>query len=151
MYAKWTLAPSGFYIGVVVFNNKHYYSYGRTANHLEKNIATRLYQEERVSTSQVHLEQKMSDEIDLQYATKVFMTRYVRAKPNAQPAIVKNILMAAPKPPVEYICEEKNGEMIVYEVKEVARYKMHNQNKTVLPAQEIIELPEKEEEEQCQQ
>lgn len=32
MYAKWTLAPSGFYIGVVVFNNKHYYSYGRTAN-----------------------------------------------------------------------------------------------------------------------
>ena len=125
MYAKWTMAPSGFYIGVVEFNNKHYYAYGRTANHLEKNIATRLYQAERVSTSQVHLEQKMSDEIDLQYATKVFMSKFVRPKINAQPAVIGKVLMSAPKPPVEYICEQHGEEMVVYEIKEVARYKTH--------------------------
>lgn len=125
MYAKWALAPSGFYIGVVLFNNKHYYSYGRTADHLESNIKTRLYQEEHVSQTQVHLEQQRSESIDLTYASKIFMTRYVKARPNAQPAIINKTLMPAPKPPVEYICEEKDGEMIVYEVKEIERYKLH--------------------------
>lgn len=33
--------------------------------------------------------------------------------------------MEAPKPPVEYICEEKDGEMIIYEMKEIQRYKLH--------------------------
>jgi hypothetical protein len=141
MYAKWALAPSGFYIAVVEFNNKHYYSYGRTPDHLEKNIATRMYQTERVSTSQVHLEQNRSDQIDLKWASKMFMSKYVRAKTNAQPAVIKNVLMSAPKPPVEYICEEKDGEMIVYEMKEVARYKMHKSKDVearVIQAEEYI-------------
>ena len=29
MYVKWTIAPSGFCIGVANVNNKHYYSYAR--------------------------------------------------------------------------------------------------------------------------
>lgn len=125
MYAKWALAPSGYYIGVIVFNNKHYYSHGRTVDHLEKNLKWTMYQKERVSATQVHLEQQRSEEIDLQYATKLFMTKYVKAKPNAQPIIVNKTLMEAPKPPVEYICEEKDGEMIIYEMKEIQRYKLH--------------------------
>ena len=133
MYAKWALAPSGYYIGVVVFNNKHYYSYGRTANHLESNIKTRLYQMERVSQTQVHLEQQMSDEIDLTYATNIFKSKYVKARPNAQPVVSNNKLMSAPKPPVEYLCEQKDGEMIVYEVKEVARYKVHKLPEIKIP------------------
>lgn len=83
MYAKWALAPSGYYIGVIVFNNKHYYSHGRTVDHLEKNLKWVMYQKERVSATQVHLEQQRSEEIDLQYATKLFMTKYVKAKLNA--------------------------------------------------------------------
>ena len=138
MYVKWTIAPSGFCIGVANVNNKHYYSYGRNADHLEKNIKTRLYYEERISQKQVHLEQHMSPEIDLQYAEKIFVSKYVKAKPNAQPAVVKNTIMQAPKPPVEYTCEEKDSEMIVYELKEVARYKIHKQtsvDKNVIYAQ----------------
>lgn len=125
MYAKWALAPSGYYIGVIVFNNKHYYSHGRTVDHLEKNLKWVMYQKERVSATQVHLEQQRSEEIDLQYATKLFMTKYVKAKLNAQPIVVNKTLMEAPKPPVEYICEEKDGEMIIYEMKEIQRYKLH--------------------------
>ena len=141
MYAKWTLAPSGFYIGVVVFNNKHYYSYGRTANHLESNIKTRLYQMERVSQTQVHLEQQMSDEIDLTYATNIFKSKYVKARPNAQPVVANNKLMSALKPPVEYLCEQKDGEMIVYEVKEVARYKVHKIPAIKMPDINVVAKP----------
>lgn len=89
MYVKWTIAPSGFCIGVANVNNKHYYSYGRNADHLEKNIKTRLYAKEHISQTQVHLEQQMSPEIDLQYAEKIFVSKYVKAKSNAQPAVIK--------------------------------------------------------------
>ena len=135
MYAKWALAPSGFYIAVVEFNNKHYYSYGRTPDHLEKNIATRLYQTEGVSTAQVHLEQRRSEQIDLQYATKIFMTRYVKPKINQRPVIVNKVLMAPPEPqepmgdaPVndndEFICKEKDGYIVIYKLTEIKKYKM---------------------------
>lgn len=141
MYVKWTIAPSGFCIGVANVNNKHYYSYGRNADHLEKNIKTRLYQKEHISQTQVHLEQQMSPEIDLQYAEKIFVSKYVKAKPNAQPAVVKNTIIQAPKPPVEYLCEQKDGEMIVYEVKEVARYKVHKIPAIKMPDINVIAKP----------
>ena len=141
MYVKWTIAPSGFCIGVAEINNKHYYSYGRTADHLEKNIKTRLYQKEHISQTQVHLEQQMSPEIDLRWAEKIFITKYVKAKTNAQPVFVKNTIMQAPKPQVEYICEEKNGEMVVYEMKEVARYKVHKIPEIKMPDINVVAKP----------
>lgn len=141
MYVKWTIAPSGFCIGVAEFNNKHYYCYGRNSNHLEKNIKTRLYQKEHISTTQVHLEHERSDEIDLQYADPKFITRFVRPKPNAQPVMIGKKIMAEPKPQVEYICEEHDGEMVVYEMKEVARYKVHKPKIVIKVKDEPITLP----------
>ena len=139
MYAKWTMAPSGYYIGVIEFNNGHYYSYGRTADHLEKNMKVHMYQKQRISASQVHLEQTMSDAIDLQYANPKFIARYVRPKMNRQPIMVNKVIMTPPAPVTpeepkqeevqkdkEYVTDidtEKN-EMVVYELKEVARYKL---------------------------
>ena len=144
MYAKWTMAPSGYYIGVIEFNNGHYYSYGRTADHLEKNMKVHMYQKQRISATQVHLEQTMSDAIDLQYAHPKFIARYVRPKMNRQPIMVNKVLMTPPTPVTpeepkqeepkqeetqkdkEYVTDidiEKN-EMVVYELKEVARYKL---------------------------
>ena len=141
MYAKWTMAPSGNYIGVIEFNNGHYYSYGRTADHLEKNIKVRMYQTNRISASQVHLEQNISDQIDLRYATKKFISKYVKPKTNRRPIMVNKMLMAAPTPQEEkkeeiieptntkgkeYITEidKDTNEMVVYQLKEVARYKL---------------------------
>ena len=138
MYVKWTIAPSGFCIGVVEFNNKHYYCYGRNSNHLEKNIKMRLYQKEHISTTQVHLEHERSDEIDLQYADPKFITRFVRPKPNAQPVVIGKKVMAEPKPQVEYICEKHDGEMVVYEMKEVARYKMHKRPEIKMPDISVV-------------
>lgn len=133
MYAKWALAPSGFYIGVANVNNKHYYASGRTPDLLEKNMKRNLYMEEHISNTQVHLEQSRSDEIDLQYASKIFMAKFVKPKLNAQPVIVNKTLVAAPKPQFEYITEQDGNEMVVYELREVARYKLHA-SKSVEPA-----------------
>lgn len=125
MYVKWTLAPSGFYIGMVEFNNKHYYASGRTADLLEKNMKRSLYMAERVSATQVHLEHSKSAELDLQYASKMFISKFVKSKNGERPAVVNKTIVAPVKPQVEYICEQHNDEMVVYEVKEVARYKTH--------------------------
>lgn len=141
MYAKWTMAPSGNYIGVIEFNNRHYYSYGRTADHLERNMKVHMYQKERIGASQVHLEQQMSDQIDLRYATQKFISRYVKPKMNRRPIMVNKVIMATPEPQEEkkeevietintkekeYVTEmdKDTNEMVVYELKEVARYKL---------------------------
>ena len=136
MYVKWTMAPSGNFIGVAFVNNRHYYSYGRTADHLEKNMRTQLYQAERFPTSSVHLEQERSQEIDLQYASKMFVSKYVKVKPNRQPIIVNKKLIATPETKEEpktnsgYIHEidKATNELVIYELKEVARYKLRKEN-----------------------
>lgn len=136
MYCKWSVAPSGYCIGVAEINNKHYYCYGRNADHLEKNLKQRLYQKEGVSQTQVHLEQSMSTEIDLRWATKIFLAKFVRRRPNRDPVFVDKKIIAAPveitKEPEgisvdsEYVCEEKDGFMIIYKLEEIKRYKLHN-------------------------
>lgn len=138
-------APSGYYIAVLEYNNGHYYSYGRTADHLEKNIKTQMYQKQRISNSMVHLEQQMSESIDMRYATQKFITRYYKKRDNGP-------VIQVPLPPIEsynpqaieaklqekmkekevedkekeYVTEidKDTNEMVVYELKEVARYKL---------------------------
>jgi hypothetical protein len=143
MYAKWTMAPSGNYIGVIEFNNRHYYAYGRNADHLEKNLKSRLYQEERVPTASVHLEHEMSEAIDLQYASKMFISKFVKQKMNRQPIMVNKVVMAPkeivdkenkteqPNPNEEYIhqIDEETNELVIYKLTEVARYKLRKENK----------------------
>lgn len=141
MYIKWAQAPSGFYIGVAEVNNKHYYSYGRTSDHLEKNIKTQLYQKEHISQRQVHLEQTRSDGIDLQYANNKFISRYVKAKPGHSPVIFNKVLIAPPKPQFEYITEQDGNEMVVYELREVARYKLHTSKLVETPVVLTPETP----------
>lgn len=133
MYAKWTMSPAGYFIGVVEVNNKHYYASGRTSNILERNIKATVYNKERISQSQVHLEQKPSDEIDITYASNMFKAKYVYPKnktnnANNQMAATKNTIYKKPTPEKQHITEidEKTNELIVYEVVEIARYKLKN-------------------------
>ena len=133
MYAKWTMSPAGYFIGVVEVNNKHYYASGRTSNILERNIKATVYNKERISQSQVHLEQKPSDEIDITYASNMFKSKYVFAKNktsnvNNEMAATKKTIYRMPTPEKQHITEidEKTNELIVYEVVEIARYKLKN-------------------------
>jgi len=139
MYAKWALAPSGYYIGVIEFNNKHYYASGRTPDKLEHNMKRQMYMAEHVSNTQVHLEQSRSDEIDISYASKIFVGRYVKPKPGRPVIATKTKIITPPKPVLEHLTEMIGDELVVYELREVARYKLHevgvkNQNnKTPTP------------------
>ena len=138
MFVKWTLAPSGFYIGVAEVNNKHYYASGRTPDLLEKNMKRNLYLEEHISNSYVHLEQTKSDAIDLQYASKIFIGRYVKIKPEQKPVVINKVLTAPPKPQYEYATEQEGDELVVYELHEVARYKLHKDKRVAAP---VFDLP----------
>lgn len=149
MYAKWTMAPSGYYVAVLEYNNGHYYSYGRNADHLEKNIKTQMYQKCRISNAMVHLEHQMSDSIDMRYASEKFMTRYYKKRINGpvvhvplpqtesyNPQEIEEKLQEKIKEnevekevetkEKEYVTEidKDTNEMVVYELKEIARYKL---------------------------
>lgn len=147
MYAKWTMSPAGYFIGVVEVNNKHYYASGRTANILERNIKATVYNKERISQSQVHLEQKPSDEIDITYASNMFKSKYVFAKnktnvANKEMAATKKTIYRIPVPEKQHITEidEKTNELIVYEVVEIARYKLKNIKQETIKEQQVPKL-----------
>lgn len=147
MYAKWTMSPAGYFIGVVEVNNKHYYASGRTSNILEKNIKATVYNKERISQSQVHLEQNPSDEIDITYASNMFKAKYVYPKnktnnANNQMAATKKTIYRIPKPEKQHITEidKKTNELIVYEVVEIARYKLKNIKQETIKEQPIPKI-----------
>lgn len=127
MYVDWALAPSGYYIAHAVVNNKHYYSSGRTTDQLEKNIKSNLYIKERISQAQVHLAQQKSETLEMKYASPKFMTRYVKPSHRKTDIIVtKTKIEPAPKPQYDHVTEidSETGELVVFELREVARYKM---------------------------
>lgn len=141
MYAEWMLAPSGYYIGLLRVGNKHYYSSGRTPDHLEQNLKYSAYQNEKISASQVHLAHEKSEQIDISKASKCFMTRYVKPKPYSglkDIKLTKTHIIAPPKPVIkqeepsseneEHIAEiDKNtGELVIYKLTEVKRFKLKN-------------------------
>lgn len=131
MYAKWTRLPGGNYIGVIEINNRHYYAHGRTADHLEKNLKHTVYQRERIPASQIWLEQQKSDSIDLRWATKIFLGKFCKASDMNPREHTREIKKTTPKTPTPksdslHISEfdKKTGELVIYEMREVARYKM---------------------------
>lgn len=143
MFAKWTLNKnSGYYIGLIVYNNKHYYASGRTVDLLEKNMKACMYAKERIPASEVHLEYQMSNSIDLSFANKIFYGMFCKVKPNKRTErervrTIKQLEQLEQqeqepkkeKPKVkepEYITEvdEKTNELVVYEIKEIQRYKL---------------------------
>lgn len=144
MFAKWTLnKESGYYLGLIVYDNKHYYASGRTVDLLEKNMKACMYNKEHIPTNEVHLEYEMSPSIDLSFANKIFYGMFCKPKPNkrTERERVRTIKMMEKqerrkyqkrkqeeeKEP-EYIQEidEKTNELVVYEIKEVKRYKLRH-------------------------
>lgn len=137
MFAKWTLNKnSGYYIGLIIYQNKHYYASGRTVDLLEKNMKACMYAKERIPHNEVHLEYEMSPSIDLSFTNKIFYGMF--CKPKVTKATERKRAMIArqepeeekeeeqPKKETEYIQEidEKTNELVVYEIREVKRYKL---------------------------
>lgn len=137
MFAKWTLNKnSGYYIGLIVYQNKHYYASGKTVDLLEKNMKACMYAKERIPNNEVHLEYEMSPSIDLSFTNKIFYGMF--CKPKATKATERKRVRdlreqeireeQQPTKETEYIQEidEKTNELVVYEIREVKRYKLRS-------------------------
>lgn len=77
-YVKFCRAPSGFWVGSVVYKNGTYFASGATMDELHNHIAKRLYNEGRVLKTSVMIESRQSlpSEMAVEKMSKAFKTRY---------------------------------------------------------------------------
>ena len=147
LQADFVLAPSNRYCGWVVFNNGYWFGSGNTLLKMIRNIKQTLWKKYHETISfNIMLAPKPSDrsEVPVEKMSSQFrgasyfahkMTgllteeqaeTFERMKPKVEP-------VAEPKPepkPVqkaneEFVCEEKDGAMVVFKLVEVARFKLH--------------------------
>lgn len=97
-YVKFCRAPSGFWVGSVVYKNGTYFASGSTMDELHNHIAKRLYNEGRVLKTSVMIESRQSlpSEMAVEKMSKAFKTRYWYPK-NVELASVGEI--ASKEPP----------------------------------------------------
>lgn len=150
MYAEWMLAPSGYYVGLLKIGNKYCYASGRTTRLLERNMKFAAYHNEGVSARQVHLAYKRSESIDTSKVSKMFYSKYIKAKgdSNKKVTVTKTHTIKEQKPMVEHITEidRATGELVVYKLIEVSRFKLrkredHDELVREIRAKEIASQP----------
>ena len=147
------LAPSNRYVGWVVYNNGYYFGSANTLSRLLHNVNLSIYRLHKI-TLRLRLASKPTEknEVPLEKMTEHFKTGsyfnhtltgrltkeqaqvHKRAIAETESALTEPITEPEPisvKPSKrEFICEERDGEMIVYELREFARYKLHKNNLT---------------------
>lgn len=129
-YIEFARGPNN-WVGMVNYNDGHEFASGRTMDKLVFNMKARLYSYHKVSGYQVMLDTKQTNYDEFiekysKYMTTMFRTKY--AKPSVEVLTAPKI---APKPVVhEHITEMVGDEMVVYELREIARYKLHGATKT---------------------
>ena len=77
-YVKFCRAPSGFWVGSVVYKNGTYFASGSTLDEMHTHIAKRLYNEGRVLKTSVMIESRQSlpSEMAVEKMSKAFKTRF---------------------------------------------------------------------------
>lgn len=141
-YVKFCRAPSGFWVGSVVYKNGTYFASGTTLDELHNHIAKRLYNEDRVLKTSVMIESRQSlpSEMAVEKMSKTFKTRYWYPK-NVELASVGEIASTEPpkqkrrevEKPVVYdhhTYEVVDGKLVIYgvvhKVVKLAEYNLAN-------------------------
>lgn len=145
--ANFILAPSNRYVGWIVYNNGYFFGSGNTITRMIRNIKQVLYKIYGNRKWDIVLASKSTpkEEVPLHKMAKKFQTLsyfghkltdrltkdqkvvWNRSKPKT--SVTETPVTKTPKPKsnkAEYLCKEVNGEMVIYEIKEVARYKIFN-------------------------
>lgn len=166
---KFCRAPSGLWCGVTEYNGGHVYSAGRTLDDLLRRIKNNLYATSKgtISVRAVVLDSKQYDTYEFEKLYKVFMSNMFVAKfwkekspkkerePEMYP--VRTYLKHKEKPEVqvdaqekamriskkdEFVTEMDGDTLVVYVLREVARYKLHGEKKepamTAVPVETYI-------------
>lgn len=153
---KFCRAPSGLWCGVTEYNGGHVFSAGRTLDDLLKRIKNNLYTTSKgsVSVKAVYIDTKQHDTQEFEKLYRVFMSNMFISKfwkeknpkkerePEMYP--VRTYLKHKEKPEVlvdaqekgmriskkdEFITEMDGDTLVVYVLREVARYKLHSEKK----------------------
>ena len=139
---KFCKGPKGLWIGVTEYNGGHEFATGRTLDMLVKHMKMNMCSRHSVSARQIILDTKQTDAYEFEKLYKPFMSsifkgRYWVDKNKGEfqepKADTEPVVVAYPKPTKksgEYITETQGQELVVYELREVARYKLHGVSET---------------------
>ena len=138
----------------------HLYSSGRNFEELQRNIKQQAHKF-RLPTSSVRLPLKPVDEIDLDHATQMFMSKFVNKidprfieldkfkatmEPVKKPELHRESLGDEPTPEIKsdvetsYITKNDKGYLVVYKVQEVCRFKLLDMD-NFNPSKDKVEEP----------
>lgn len=160
-YIKFCRAPSQYWVGQVVYKNGTFFSYGRTLDHMVKNVKTRLFNFDKVSGSSIILEtrQSLPSEMALDKMTKKFTTKYWLPRDNnletKEQIIEKETEIVKPKAKTKvkqkteeltmsydkHSYEIKDGKLIVWGAVKVAEYNLGLEIKTTPEVPVVVERP----------
>lgn len=137
---KWAREPnSGFYVATIMVDNKHFYATGVSLSALEKNIKQNADHQGTDSRNfYVGPNPVKWEELDFTFASKMFMSKLRKLMAGTSPRVMTNNIK--PAQPVEkkdkdtnkqYITNIIDGVMYVFELKEVAQYKLYNTPSTL--------------------
>lgn len=162
-YIKFCRAPSQYWVGQVVYKNGTFFSYGRTLDHMVKNVKTRLFNFDKVPASSIILEtrQSLPSEMALDKMTQMFTTRYWLPRNNdletKETIIEKETEVVEPEVKTKakrkqkteeatmsydkHSYEIKDGKLIVWGVVKVAEYNLGLEIKTTPEVPAVVERP----------
>lgn len=153
---KFCRAPSGLWCGVTEYNGGHVFSAGRTLDDLLKRIKNNLYATSKgsISVRAVVLDSKQHETYEFEKLYKVFMSNmflskfwkeknpkterepdmyvprtYIKRKetPEVQVDTQEKAMRISKKD--EFVTEMDGDTLVVYVLREVARYKLHGEKK----------------------
>lgn len=139
---KFCKGPKGLWIGVTEYNGGHEFATGRTLDMLVKHMKMNMSSRHSVSARQIILDTKQTDAYEFEKLYKPFMSpifkgRYWVDKNKGEfqepMVVIDHPVVAYPNPTKksgEYITETQGQELVVYELREVARYKLHGVSET---------------------
>lgn len=150
---EFLLAPSNKYVGWAVFNNGYYFGSGNNLSSMMHNVKQSLWKVfKSKKLFRLNLATKPTDRSDVpvekmtdRFKTVSYFNHKIKdtltkeqaeiheeTKSNVDPLIeaAKTLGVSTIPTESEFVCEEKDGEMIVYELRVYARYKLHKNNLT---------------------
>lgn len=150
-YVKFCRAPSGFWVGSVVYKNGTYFASGSTLNELHNHIAKRLYNEGRVLKTSVMIESRQSlpSEMAVEKMTKAFKTRFWYPRDvelassgeiaSQEPPKQKRKFVERPEVYDHHSYEVVDGKLVVYGVvHKVVKLAEYNLRQNVLPTLGVL-------------
>lgn len=143
---KFCKGPQKIWVGVTEYNGGHEFATGRTLDMLVKHLKNNMSVKHGVSARQAVLDTKQMDAYEFEKLYKPFMTPIFKGRywvdknkgeytelATTQPATLALPPRPQTKKAGEYITEIDGEELVVYELREVARYKLHGASGTNQP------------------